>query len=398
MIKLKKLMGEGENKKAPKQTLSNEARRHFLEIISTYGSFGPKLKNENDLAQIAETLGAITDAACEFANKEAGNHFDESTVKRNMNELNKLSSQFEKIANEAKSLQSQMENLYEDMGHIIGRYYGVSELSEEDVNKRLGIRNEKMNPLKESVSHEAMGIASMTNTRKEAVQKFIDDNNLDALEILKVVTKGGLYERVRFIQALVGTPNNSSFKWYVKTYANESVNEVKVIDIVDRFENLKLPNIVYLNKKPFTGKTFVMNGYNGYTSSDTDGLFYDIKTRKPLTDKQGNILRATTHRGAKFDFKDGIKESVNEANDLKVYHKSYTEAIQNAKEYAFKRGYMVDDDDSFRKIGMGPKRPSEGKTNKVSVELTKGGKPSNKQLHIQVYGMKNGYELNCYIG
>ena len=144
MIKLKKLLGEGENPKAPKQTLSNEARRHFLEIISTYGSFGPKLKNENDLAQIAETLGAITDAASEFANKEAGNHFDESTVKRNMNELGKLSSQFEKIANEAKSLHSQMENLYEDMGHIIGRYYGVSELSEEEVNQRLGIRNEKL--------------------------------------------------------------------------------------------------------------------------------------------------------------------------------------------------------------------------------------------------------------
>jgi lysozyme family protein len=144
MIKLKKLLGEGEDKQSPKQTLSNEARRHFLEIISTYGSFGPKLKNENDLAQIAETLGAITDAASEFANKEAGNHFDEATVKRNMNELGKLSAQFEKIANEAKSLHSQMENLYEDMGHIIGRYYGVSELSEEEVNQRLGIRNEKL--------------------------------------------------------------------------------------------------------------------------------------------------------------------------------------------------------------------------------------------------------------
>jgi hypothetical protein len=142
MIKLKKLLGEGAD--ASKQTLSNEARRHFLEIISTYGSFGPKLKNENDLAQIAETLGAITDAASEFAIKEAGNHFDEVTVKRNMNELNKLSAQFEKIANEAKSLHSQMENLYEDMGHIIGRYYGVSELSEEEVNQRLGIRNEKL--------------------------------------------------------------------------------------------------------------------------------------------------------------------------------------------------------------------------------------------------------------
>jgi hypothetical protein len=92
----------------------------------------------------------------------------------------------------------------------------------------------------------------------------------------------------------------------------EPVNEAKVIDIVDRFHDLKLPNIVYLNKKPYTGNAFVMNGYNGYTSSSTDGWVYDSKTRKPLTDKQGSTLRATTHRGAKWNFKNGIKESVNE--------------------------------------------------------------------------------------
>ena len=93
-------------------------------------------------------------------------------------------------------------------------------------------------------------------------------------------------------------------------FRTEGVNEVKVIDIIDRFEHLKLPDVVYLNKKPYTGKTFVMNGYNGYTSSDDDGWVYDSKTRKPLTDKQGNTLRATTHRGAKWDFKNGIRESV----------------------------------------------------------------------------------------
>jgi hypothetical protein len=92
-----------------------------------------------------------------------------------------------------------------------------------------------------------------------------------------------------------------------------------------------------------------------------------------------------------------LTQILTEATDFKVYHKSYTEAIQTAKEYALKKGYMVDDDDSFRKIGMGPRKPSEGKSVRVSVELTKGDKPTKKQLHIQVYGMKNGYELNCYV-
>ena len=60
MIKLKKLMGEGTKPPSP---MHNEARRHFLEVISTYKAFGRKLQAEHDLAEIANTLGGIVDAA-----------------------------------------------------------------------------------------------------------------------------------------------------------------------------------------------------------------------------------------------------------------------------------------------------------------------------------------------
>jgi hypothetical protein len=92
-----------------------------------------------------------------------------------------------------------------------------------------------------------------------------------------------------------------------------------------------------------------------------------------------------------------LKSLLKEKYELETYHKSYTDAIAAAKEYAEKKGYEINDDSAFRNIGMGPKKPSEGKTVKVSVELTKDGKPQKKELQIQVYGMKNGYELNCYI-
>jgi hypothetical protein len=91
-------------------------------------------------------------------------------------------------------------------------------------------------------------------------------------------------------------------------------------------------------------------------------------------------------------------ESITEAkSDYEVYHKSYTSAIQAAKAYAEKKGYEINDDDSFRQIGMGPRKPSEGKTNKFSIELSKDGKVQRKKLQIQVYGMRNSYELNAYI-
>ena len=95
---------------------------------------------------------------------------------------------------------------------------------------------------------------------------------------------------------------------------------------------------------------------------------------------------------------EGVNESINEAkSDYEVYHKSYTSAINAAKAYAEKKGYEINDDDSFRQIGMGPRKPSEGKTNKFSIELSKHGKVQRKKLQIQVYGMRNSYELNAYI-
>ena len=44
-----------------------------------------------------------------------------------MKELTNLSNQFGKVASEANSLQERMSGLYEDMGHILGRYYEIGE-------------------------------------------------------------------------------------------------------------------------------------------------------------------------------------------------------------------------------------------------------------------------------
>jgi hypothetical protein len=119
---------------------------------------------------------------------------------------------------------------------------------------------------------------------------------------------------------------------------------------------------------------------------------YDLEKHKVRTLNIGNDVILSVRLFV------STNESVNEAkSDYEVYHKSYTSAIQAAKAYAEKKGYEINDDDSFRQIGMGPRKPSEGKTNKFSIELSKDGKVQRKKLQIQVYGMKNSYELNAYI-
>lgn len=80
-----------------------------------------------------------------------------------------------------------------------------------------------------------------------------------------------------------------------------------------------------------------------------------------------------------------------------VYHGSFSSAVQAANEYAQSKGYIVNEDDWFNQISTGPRKPDEGKTNRYSIGLTLKGKPSKKNLQIQVYNMGKRYELNTYI-
>jgi len=136
MIKLKNILRETEEF----QQLPTELKKHFLEIISTYGQHREGMSRKSDIMQIAETLGGIADAAQEYTLREGGDWFDRVTIKRNMNELKKLQTSFEKEAVEAKAQQQRLEALYEDMGHVLGRYFEIADLSEDVMKQRLGIK------------------------------------------------------------------------------------------------------------------------------------------------------------------------------------------------------------------------------------------------------------------
>ena len=137
-MKLTQLINENEER-----PLSSEVKRHFLEIVSTYNKYQESMDRKSDITQVAETLGGITEAARTLAIKEAGDWFDKHTVRRNMNELDKLGKQFDKVALEARALDQRMAGLYEDMGHILSRYYKFGEITEDQMKERLGIQESK---------------------------------------------------------------------------------------------------------------------------------------------------------------------------------------------------------------------------------------------------------------
>lgn len=139
MIRLKNILRETEEF----QQLPTELKKHFLEIISTYGQHREGMSRKSDIMKIAETLGGIADAAQEYTLREGGDWFDRVTIKRNMSELKKLQTAFEKEAVEAKAQQQRLEALYEDMGHVLGRYFEIADISEDVMKQRLGLQENK---------------------------------------------------------------------------------------------------------------------------------------------------------------------------------------------------------------------------------------------------------------
>ena len=106
--------------------------KEFMGEVSNFNQFSKQIYREGNLRELAERLSKLAMTAKQHTIQETEDWFDKITVNRNMKELTGLSNQFKKVATEAQGLQERMGGLYEDMGHILGRYYEIHEPKHED--------------------------------------------------------------------------------------------------------------------------------------------------------------------------------------------------------------------------------------------------------------------------
>ena len=121
MAKLKNLLSEAFSE-APKVN-----KHKVIEGVSKYGAVGRALYGENNLVNIAEQLVGIAESAHSHIIGEQGDWFDKITVNKNMKALKGQVAEFKKVAGEANSVNQRLTSLYEDMGHILNRYYDINE-------------------------------------------------------------------------------------------------------------------------------------------------------------------------------------------------------------------------------------------------------------------------------
>jgi len=357
-MKLTQLMNEGEEKRP----LSNEVKKHFLEIVSTYNKYQESLDRKSDIQEIAETLGGITEAARTLAIHEGDDWFDKHTIKRNMSELEKLGKEFDKCAVEAKSLDQRLGGLYEDMGNILSRYYKMGDITEEQMKERLGMNESKSDcgcgcggvtegGCSTSVNEEKPGLWANIRAKKARGEKPAHKNS----QAHKDAVKAG--EKINKEESVVSEASLKPKKLTQLKKGEKFVFNNTPYEFVELYSDI--PNAAKVKKQD--GKTSVVSFGGGVVNKNTKGGFGDYLKQGGRVWDNVNPTNSPSLSEAKFGYKDSTAsyinnhkdeykqaEKLNKGNEVKFYDtlSQMEEKIGHPKFMIFLsnalRGYKVD--------------------------------------------------------
>ena len=125
MAKLKKILQEAFEDRP-------QIDKHkVVEGVRNFGIVGKSLYNNNNIMETAKQLADIAESAHNHILGEQDDWFDRISVNKNMKSLKGSVVEFQKAAKESHQLNQRMTALYEDIGHVLNRYYDIDETIEE---------------------------------------------------------------------------------------------------------------------------------------------------------------------------------------------------------------------------------------------------------------------------
>ena len=110
----------------PPPKMSSESKKKLMELSAMYEKFGECLKNEESLMNAAKGITELCELAESYALNECGEWFQQEIVKKDMQGLKKRVSEFQKIVKETYARMQQAGVAYQDIGHVLGRYYDLN--------------------------------------------------------------------------------------------------------------------------------------------------------------------------------------------------------------------------------------------------------------------------------
>ena len=110
--------------------LSPQQKKDLMEKVRKFNEYGKVLRCETALMEMSKTLAEIGQMAESYAMTESGDYFQAETVKRDFNEVKKITKDFSSLSKECYSGIQQLNALYEDMGRKMERYFEIQSLDE----------------------------------------------------------------------------------------------------------------------------------------------------------------------------------------------------------------------------------------------------------------------------
>lgn len=118
---------QGFEENTPK--LTPEQKNKLQEMASNFENYGIAIQKEEAILNSAQGLTELCELAEMYAINECGDWFQQDIVKKDMKELKKRVMEYTKVAKEGYARMQQLGVAYQDIGHILGRYYDLKKKS-----------------------------------------------------------------------------------------------------------------------------------------------------------------------------------------------------------------------------------------------------------------------------
>lgn len=115
----------------PSNTLSPKEKKRMLELFGRFNKHGQSLRGDQAIQEAAKELSEMAEMAKKYAMNENNSDFiQKETVQRDFKQVENITKQFQKLAQECVNRQMQLSALWEDCGNIMERYYAMENLNE----------------------------------------------------------------------------------------------------------------------------------------------------------------------------------------------------------------------------------------------------------------------------
>ena len=220
----------------------------------------------------------------------------------------------------------------------------IREIAKKEMNL-MAVQNTQKSLKLESASRTAMEIGGLTGLNKDAVQKFVDTHKLDIEKVFQFVKKGKLSDRMDFVTAVSGKPNNPIQKKLIKKLqesVNAVVNPSQVRSVISKVKkDLKLES---------ASRTAMEIG--GLTGLNKDAVQKFVDTHKLDIEKVFQFVKKGNPADRR-DFVTAVSSPIlfMRKNIIKKLQESVNEDIKAFDERSFgKNGIIIMIDDNGKKV------------------------------------------------